>query len=178
MASADMASFFLPFCTSHLGDSGKQNTPRQMKTQKTNGSDRGNLQLTELVWRKERPTLTRAAISMPLATKVPRTTTFFPRFFGLEHSACQTGTTALTPPTPIPDTMRPTMSCPSVKLVPWRMMPIAAMAAKIMSERLRPSGLPIDVEGKAPTRHPMVYIATTVPEEVRSVEYLRGFEKI
>lgn len=102
------ASCNFPFCTSHRGDSGKRKAEEQMSAQKISGKARGNLQQTELFWWNDNPKLTQLARAMPLAIKMPMTTTFLPRCFGLEHSACQTGTTALTPPTPIPDMMRPT----------------------------------------------------------------------
>jgi hypothetical protein len=78
-----------------------------MSAQKMSGKASGNLQQTEFFWWKDNPKLTQLASAIPLAMKMPSTTTFFPRFLGLEHSACQTGITALTPPTPMPDMIRP-----------------------------------------------------------------------
>lgn len=79
------------------------------------GKASGNLQHTELCWWNDNPKLTQLARAMPLAMNIPMTTTFLPRCLGFEHSACQTGTTALTPPTPMPDVIRPTISWARVK---------------------------------------------------------------
>ena len=150
------ASSYRPFCTSHLGDSGNKRAERAMMAQNTKGIDSGNLQQIELCCWKENPKLIQAARDTPEAMKIPMTTTLFPRFLGLEHSACQTGTTALTPPTPRPETMRPTTSCPRVNDEPCRIVPIAAIMENTTSARRRPSGFPTYVDDKAPMRHPRV----------------------
>ena len=78
-----------------------------MSAQKMSGKASGNLQQAGVFWWKDNPKLTQLASPIPLAMKMPSTTTFFPRLLGLEHSACHTGITALTPPTPMLDMIRP-----------------------------------------------------------------------
>lgn len=45
-----LASSYLPFCTSHLGDSGNSIVDAAMRVEKTKGTERGNLQQIELFW--------------------------------------------------------------------------------------------------------------------------------
>lgn len=153
---ASLASLILFICTSHRGDSGKQNAEQQHRMQKRRGNVSGNLQQKDVFALYDRPKLTQLARAMPVAPKMPRTTTLFPRFFGFTHSDCHTGMVAVIPPTPIPATMRPTISWPRLKDEPCRICPMPAMMAATNKVHRRPKRLPIYVLVRAPARHPIV----------------------
>jgi hypothetical protein len=95
--------------------------------------------------------------------KHPSKTTCFPRLAVDEHSDCQTGTVALSAPTPNPRMNRPTTNWASWKLVHWSASPTKVNAAATKMIFRRPSISPTQVHNKAPKRAPIVKVATTAP---------------